>query len=350
MEHTTHAVAPAVAGRTSHSDELFRLALEAASTGMLLTDRAGAIVLVNAQIENLFGYRRSELMAMTLEQLMPERYRHRHLQNREDFFNDPQVRLMGHGRDLFGLHRNGSEIPLEIGLTPITASEGTFVLASIVDITERRHAVESLRQRTSDLTASLRERDLLLQEVHHRVKNNLQLITSLINMQGRKLPSGESRQALAECKKRVEAIGLIHETLYQARSYAEVPFSGYVRHLAANLVHAADGGDIQLQCECDPLVLPVAKAISCGLMLNELISNALRSVHGPGELRVALRLLADGRAQLSVAVVGSAADESADTDSLGSQLVTMLAEQLRGTLQTGPDHPTDVTVAFPIDD
>ncbi|HEY5809425.1 MAG TPA: histidine kinase dimerization/phosphoacceptor domain -containing protein [Povalibacter sp.] len=339
---------PVPAGGTSLSDELFRVALEAASTGMLHTDRAGAIVLVNAQIERLFGYRRDDLSGMTLEQLMPERHRERHVQVREGFFSDPKIRPMGDGREFFGLHSNGTEIPLEIGLTPVTTSEGMFVLASIVDITERRHAMESLRQRTSDLTASLRERDLLLQEVHHRVKNNLQVISSLINLQARKLPAGESRQALAECRRRVEAIGLIHETLYQAHTYAEVPFSDYVRHLAANLVQAADGGEMQLHCDCDPGVLPVAKAICCGLMLSELMNRAIKS--NPAELRVELRQLADGRAQLSVATNSTGSPPDPAADSLGSQLVTMLADQLHGTVRIEPGEPTHVTVTFPATD
>ncbi|MFL6618602.1 MAG: sensor histidine kinase, partial [Povalibacter sp.] len=207
----------------SLSNELFRQALEAAPTGMLMIDANGRIVLINAQIERLFGYSRSELVGSFVERLVPAQSRDEHVDFRAQFFSDPQTRPVGHGRELFGLRRDGVEVPIEIGLTPINTAEGAFVLGSVVDITERRRSVAQLQDRTNDLTSSLRERDLLLQEVHHRVKNNLQLISALINMQARRL-SGEPRAALAECKRRVEAIGLIHEKLYQARSYAQVPF------------------------------------------------------------------------------------------------------------------------------
>lgn len=333
----------------SLSNELFRQALEAAPTGMIVIDAAGRIVLVNAQVEQLFGYSRAELIDRPLETLVPERYRPQHGEYRSQFFADPQTRAMGHGRELFGLRRDGSEIPVEIGLTPVNTSEGAFVLGSILDITERRRAVSELQDRTKDLAGSLRERDLLLQEVHHRVKNNLQLISALINMQARRL-SGEPRAALIECKRRVEAIGLIHEKLYQARSYAEVPFSDYLRSLASNLLHAADMSEsrLQLDCRCDTVVLPVDKGISCGLLLNELLTNAL---HHLGEQRgatlsVELRVLDARQVQLTVTEPTPHPQASGPASMLGMQLVSMLTEQLEGRLSTDADQGR-TTVTFP---
>jgi len=335
---------------TSHSDELFRIALEAAPTGMLLIDPAGRITLVNAQLERLFGYPRTELIGCLIEQLVPQRYRARHPEFRDEFFRDPQTRTMGIGRELFGLRRDGSEVPVEIGLTPVNASEGRFVLASIVDITERRRALEQLRERTNELGTSLRERELLLQEVHHRVKNNLQLISSLMNMQARKAATGESRLALAECKRRVEAIGLIHEKLYQSHSYAEVPFSDYVRSLAANLLHTDDQtAAIELDCQCDVISLPVDKAISCGLLLNELIICALKHVlaQRTGRLHLELRRPETGRIHLTVRDCGiDLAGRADSTRPLGLQLIDMLAQQLNGDLHT--TAVGTVTVSFPL--
>ncbi len=334
--------------KASLSNELFRQALEAAPTGMIMIDASGRIVLVNAQVEDLFGYSRAELIDQPLETLVPERYRQQHGAFRTQFFTDPQTRAMGHGRELFGLRRDGSEIPVEIGLTPVNTSEGSFVLGSILDITERRRAVAELEDRGNDLARSLRERDLLLQEVHHRVKNNLQLISALINMQARRL-SGEPREALIECKRRVEAIGLIHEKLYQARSYAEVPFSEYLRSLAANLLHAADISEskIQLQCECDTVVLPVDKAISCGLLLNELLTNALHhsSEWQGATLDIRLRLLEGSQVQLTVTEPAHSSPDSS-SGRLGLQLVSMLTEQLEGHLSSDADRG-QTTVTFP---
>jgi PAS domain S-box-containing protein len=126
------------------ADEQFRMAIEAAPTGMLLMSRTGSIVLVNAAIENIFGYTRAELLGQRIEMLVPERFRGGHPGFRQGFFNAPKARGMGKGRDLYGLRKDGSEMPVEIGLTPFQISAGEFVLSSIVDLTERREAEEAL--------------------------------------------------------------------------------------------------------------------------------------------------------------------------------------------------------------
>ncbi len=118
--------------------EHFRLVLEAAPTGMLMMDEAGTIVLVNAQIEKLFGYPRAELHGRQIEMLVPDRFRMHHPGLRQGFFSAPRARLMGSGRDLYGLRKDGSEVPVEIGLNPLRTSAGMFVLSSIVDLSQRR--------------------------------------------------------------------------------------------------------------------------------------------------------------------------------------------------------------------
>ena len=120
-----------------HGDEQFRLAIEAAPTGMLLMNAAGAIVLVNAQIEELFGYPREELLGKQIEMLVPARFRMHHPGFRKEFFSAPRARAMGAGRDLYGLRKDGSEVPIEIGLSPLHTPEGAFVLSSIVDLSQR---------------------------------------------------------------------------------------------------------------------------------------------------------------------------------------------------------------------
>lgn len=127
------------------SVEQFRLAIEAAPTGMLMMDESGSMVLVNAQVEKLFGYPRAELLDQKIEMLVPARLRARHPQFRSEFFGAPQARAMGAGRDLYGLRKDGTEIPIEIGLNPLQTSEGNFVLSSVVDITERKRSVEQFR-------------------------------------------------------------------------------------------------------------------------------------------------------------------------------------------------------------
>ena len=128
------------------SPDLFQLAFESSPTGKCVTDQAGTILLVNAETERLFGYPRGELLGQSIDVLVPERYRHRHPKYREAFFTDPKARPMGAGRDLFGLRKDGTEIPIEIGLKPVPTRDGIIMLASIVDISARRTLEAQLRQ------------------------------------------------------------------------------------------------------------------------------------------------------------------------------------------------------------
>ncbi|MEC4749833.1 PAS domain S-box protein [Methylomicrobium sp. Wu6] len=124
----------------------FRAAIECAPTGMVMIDGEGEIVLVNAQTEHLFGYERNELLGQTVEILLPEHFRAKHPPQRKAFFCAPEARRMGHGRELFGRRKDGSEVPVEIGLNPLRTDEGPFVLAAIVDITERKRAEAASRE------------------------------------------------------------------------------------------------------------------------------------------------------------------------------------------------------------
>ena len=128
------------------AEERFRLVVEAAPSAMIMVNDRGLISLVNTQTEQLFGYARAELLGKRMEILVPERYRESHPDLRTGFFEHPSTRLMGAGRDLYGLRKDGGEVPIEIGLNPVNSDEGAFVLASIIDITERKRAQQVLRE------------------------------------------------------------------------------------------------------------------------------------------------------------------------------------------------------------
>jgi two-component system, LuxR family, sensor kinase FixL len=134
--------------RRKQAEEHFRLVVETAPNGLIMVNTEGKIDLANAQVETIFGYTRQELVGHPVEMLIPERFRSQHPNYRIGYFRNPESRSMGAGRELFGQRKDGSEVPIEIGLNPIHSSEGLYVLASIIDITERRRAeVEAARQR-----------------------------------------------------------------------------------------------------------------------------------------------------------------------------------------------------------
>jgi two-component sensor histidine kinase/integral membrane sensor domain MASE1 len=211
---------------------------------------------------------------------------------------------------------------------------------------------ERVRLRTAELSATLGEREVLLQEIHHRVKNNLQVISSLINMQVRRLDEGASRAALTECQARVYTIALIHETLYESRDYSEMPFSDYVRSLATSVFQLAGSPErISLQLDLEPVTLSVERAIPCGLILNELIVNALKHAFPdgrPGCVSVQLQHREAGRVALVVRDDGVGVREVADRNSgeLGLQLVATLAQQIRADLSVKRATGTTVELEF----
>jgi PAS domain S-box-containing protein len=352
------------------------LAIEAAPTGMILVDDQGRIALVNTEVERLFGYSRDELVGEPVEVLLPERFRGPRVGFRAGQLDGLQARTMASGRDLFGRRKDGSEVPIEIGLNPLATPDGRFVLGSVADISERRRGererdqllsqLEALNTdlerrveaRTRELEAALREREVLLQEVQHRVKNNLQVIASLINMQVRALGGAAGRDALVECGTRVEAMALIHEKLYQSQDYSRVAFAEYARTLAASVFHATglSPEGIVLDLAIAEVSLSVDRAIPCGLVLNELVTNALRHAFPEGRsgtIRVELALVGKGGIRLAVSDDGVGLPPGFDLErprSLGLQLVRMLAEQLGAALEIDGTRGTRVVLTLPAEE
>lgn len=360
MDHKTEQRAPSAFNEPSAvaaHDEHFRLALEASPTGMIMVDSFGRIVLVNAQVEKLFGYERSELVGAPIELLVPERLRSGHPHFRGQFFENPKTRPMGAGRDLHGLRKDGTEVPVEIGLNPLVTARGTFVLSSVVDITERKRAQLALEKQRNDLDLKNREREVLLKEVYHRVKNNLQVISSLLNLQASQISDARSQELLEEACNRVHAIALVHEQLYQSTDLARVNFSAYVTELVEHLRGGLTGCDVrvQLHAESDTLHLPVHSAIPAGLILTELITNALKHAFPeelPGRVTVVLKEPAPCSVSLSVIDDGKGLPAHLDVgtaSTLGLELVGKLAKQLRGKLDVTRDSGTRFDLTFTYD-
>ncbi|MEZ4241704.1 MAG: histidine kinase dimerization/phosphoacceptor domain -containing protein [Myxococcota bacterium] len=318
------------------AEPLLRLAIEAAPTGILMVDRAGRVLFANAKVAALFGYEREGLVGRSVDQLVPERLRGAHAGLREAFVADAhEARPMGAGRDLYGLRRDGSEVPIEIGLSPMTVDDGqVIVIATVVDITERKRTAERLER-------SLREKETLLREVHHRVKNNLQVISSLLALQSRYVDQPSAASVLAEANGRVHSIALAHETLYHEGNFSEFAFGTYLRVLVSQLA-STWGQSVARTCiEADPaLEVPSDVAVPCGLIVNELVTNAFKHAFAgradPGTVTVSARSSADDLV-LEIADDGVGLPPGGPAPSrMGLRLVETLARQLSARLEHPP--------------
>ncbi|HEX9161224.1 MAG TPA: PAS domain S-box protein [Thermoanaerobaculia bacterium] len=330
----------------ARAEQKFRGFLESAPDAVVVIDRQGRIAIVNSLTESMFGYKREELLGQPVEILVPERYREQHVGDRDRYSQAPRKRPMGLGRELLGRRKDGTEFPVEISLSPLETEQGPLVTSIVRDTTESR---ETERR----ITASLREKEALLKEIHHRVKNNLQVISSLLRLQERNIEEPRIRQLFAESQQRIQSMALVHEKLYRAGDLARIDFSDYARSLSALLLSAFGlaNGPVALHVIApEPVFLSVDTAVPCGLILNELVTNSLKHAfpaERSGEIRVSVTCH-DGEVALSVSDNGVGADSERieRSETLGLRLVKTLVRQLDGKLEISAQEGLAFRVTF----
>jgi two-component sensor histidine kinase len=229
-----------------------------------------------------------------------------------------------------------------------------YVRQTKAQMEELEQNIAERKRAEKQLTASLREKEVLLQEIHHRVKNNLQVMSSLLYLQSRKAREPDTHGMLMESRNRIRSMALVHEKLYQTADLSRINFAQYIRSLVNYLlsVYGVNPDRVRFKANVEDVFLSIDTAVPCGLIVNELVSNSLKHAfpeHREGEIRIDLRPEANGQFVLIISDNGVGLPEELDyhgQESLGLQLINTLVDQLEGTIQVGGHAGTTITVTF----
>lgn len=332
------------------SELKYRLLVEQmpAVTYIAKLDETGSSVYVSSQIKNLLGYSAEEWMADP--QLW---FNLVHPDDRDSIIRESQAALAtdrAYRAEYRMFNREGQVVWVQdqTVVLPDEAVQSGLTQGVLFDITARKRAEEQLK-------TSLHEKEILLKEIHHRVKNNMQVISSLLNLQSNYVSDTQALEIFQESQNRVRSMALIHEKLYRSKNLAEIDLGEYVNDLVIYLFRSykAYGKGITLKIQADDVHLGIDAAVPCGLIINELISNALKHAfphNYQGEIRVELQ---KNQQQISLCVsddgIGFPTDlDFQNTNSLGLQLVNTLVGQLDGTIELQNGSGTTFKISFAI--
>lgn len=314
--------------------------LQSMSEMLIVVDPQLQIRMVNGAALAQLAYRREELIGQPLTLLLPS------LGERD--VAGPRFEPLLGSRELTLIARDGEQVPVHWAGSELCSESGELqgVVCAALNIAERQEAEARLR-------ASLDEKEVLLKEVHHRVKNNLQIISSLLALQARDKDDPQVRRMFEESQGRIRSMALIHEQLYQSGELSRIDFLEYVRRLSAYLMESTgdEDGHVKLQIDVAPVPLPLNLAIPCGMILNELVSNALKHAFPArsGTVRIGFES-SESRFRLSVRDDGIGLDSASTVGkpgSLGLKVVDALTRQMGGELTVASDGGTEFTVSFP---
>jgi len=364
------------------ADERFRMALEAAPVAIILADHAGTIVMANAFTEKLLGYDRGELVGAALDRLVPERYRATHARHREGFRRDMRSRAMGAGRELFALRKDGSEVPVEIGLSPVLTERNSFVLAALTDVTDRRRIREelvALKEKAEELN---RMKDQFLASLSHELRTPINAIMGYAQLLAMDtLPEDRVAHALDSIERNAKSQARLIDSLLDLSRIHVGNFELHVAtlDLAAVLARAmdvvrpaADARGVQLELAPVPGIVGLqGDAERLQQVFWNLLANAVKFTPRGGRVTVRVERAAnDVRIEIADSGRGIRAEflphvferfaqgERSDATGehrglgLGLAIVSDLVQAHGGTVTAaspGPGHGSTFTVALPIE-
>lgn len=332
-----------------HERNLAQRYLDVAGVILLILDKDGKVVSINRKGCEILGQKEEDVLGLDwFENFLPQRYRKdlKHLLQRAA--GGEAVSFNGEHIENTVLTRTGEERIIDWHNSLIKDSNGVyFVVSSGEDITQRKRYEEYLKQ-------ALRDKEVLLKEVHHRVKNNLLILYALITFQQKILDNTkDGKKALEAAKQRIRAIGRVHQLLYISKNFMQINFAEYIRLVIDELSKAYNTVEKKIEFEFDlePVVFELDTAIPCGLIINELLLNVFEhAFHGKehGVVRVGLRSEGNTR-KLSIADNGIGMSEDLvceESKTLGMRLIFMLTRQLRGHLLHKKEKGSSFVITF----
>jgi len=330
-----------------NNPELLTKIVELADDSIIAIDEHQRIVLFNQGAERTFGYSSQEAVGKTLDLLLPRSVTGSHSRLVRNFAESPiSARSMGERGRIQGRRKNGDEFPAEASISKAESEHGLIFMVILRDITGE---VETAAR----LNAALHEKESLLREIHHRVKNNLQVVTSLLGLQARAIPDERIRKMFEESQNRIHSMALLHEGLYRSNDLAQIDFKTYIEQLASHLFHSYGimTQRVRLRLTVEQLYLNLDTAVPCGLVINELVSNSLKYAFPDGrrgEIHIEVRSQPPNFIELTVADDGVGMASGFDQrQSLGLRLVRTLGEQLSASTEIRPAPGTMLRLTFP---